>query len=57
MTKEDYVNAYLDYRNNYLTLKGYADYNNLSFEVAGTIINLGEYLYERRLPISRGDKL
>lgn len=40
--KTSLIDAYLDYRNDYLTYEKYASYNDLSVDDAITILNLGK---------------
>ena len=41
-TINDYIKAYLDYANNFLTVEAYADSNNIDKQEADVIIELGK---------------
>ena len=45
MTIYDLINIYVDYRNNYLTIEGYASRNNLTLENAECIIKEAKRVY------------
>ena len=40
-----YREIYFDYMNNFLTVQGFADYNNIDYEIAENLINNGKELY------------
>lgn len=42
-TKKDYVKLYLDYLNNFITLKGFSNYYGLSEKQAEKIIEKGKF--------------
>jgi hypothetical protein len=44
------INAYLDYRNNYLTVEKYAEHNGLSYQQALDLINLGSRVFHSPHP-------
>ena len=41
MTEQNYIRLYLDYFNNFITVRGFADYYGLSINEAHNIINIG----------------
>lgn len=41
MTLQAFVDMYLDYRNNFLTVEAFADYYRISVDKANQIIKLG----------------
>ena len=41
MTEQNYIRLYLDYFNNFLTVRGFADYYGLSINEAHNVINIG----------------
>lgn len=43
------VDAYLDYRNNYLSIQTYADHNHLSLDEATKFLDSAKLVYENYL--------
>ena len=43
----DLINIYLDYRNNFVTVKGYANYYDLKIEYAEVLIHEASKEYKR----------
>jgi len=41
MTEQNYIRLYLDYFNNFLTVRDFADYYGLGINEAHNIINIG----------------
>lgn len=50
--REKLIEAYLDWRDNYLTTEGYAEHNGLSIEQALALINLARNVFESGHPES-----
>jgi hypothetical protein len=48
--REVLIAAYLDYRNDYLTVEKYAEHNGLTVEQADVIMTLGKGIFESRHP-------
>lgn len=47
--REDLIDVYLDWMNNFVTIPAFADYYGLSEEESKKVIDLGKKIYERRL--------
>lgn len=45
-----YIEKYIDYFNNFLTVEGYADYCHISVEKAKDMLDKGRNLYHATLP-------
>jgi hypothetical protein len=45
MKLEELFKIYLDYRNNFLTVQGYANYYNLPYDLAMSLINHAREIY------------
>ena len=52
MTREKLIEVYLDWRNNFLTIAGFAEYYGLYDTEAETLINLARQCYENPHPDS-----
>lgn len=50
--RDTLINAYLDYRNNYLTIEKYADHNGLLVAEAYVLINLARTVFNHNHPES-----
>tara|TARA_R100000773_G_scaffold23135_1_gene20409 strand:- start:3984 stop:4154 length:171 start_codon:yes stop_codon:yes gene_type:complete len=49
LTKDNMINMYLDWFNNFLTVQAFADHYQLSTEKAEQVINQGRYEHEKRV--------
>lgn len=49
-TEQYYLDSYIDYRNNFLTIGGYADYYHIDYNDAEFIINKGRKIYQDKQP-------
>jgi hypothetical protein len=45
MTTTELFKIYLDYRNNFLSVQGFANYYNLPFDLATNLINYAREVY------------
>ena len=50
MTREQLINVYLDWVNNFLTIGGFAEYYGLTDNQADTLINLAREVYNSPHP-------
>lgn len=49
-TEQYYLDSYIDYLNNFLTIGGYADYHHIDYNDAEFIINKGRKIYQENQP-------
>lgn len=49
-TEQYYLDSYIDYLNNFLTVGGYADYYHIDYNDAEFIINKGREIYQAKQP-------
>ena len=49
--QHDLIAIYLDYINNFITLKGFADYYGVDDNIAYSVIALGRELYNKQFNI------
>lgn len=47
--RENLIDVYLDWLNNFVTIPAFADYYGLSEEESKKVIDLGKKIHERRL--------
>ena len=47
--REELIDVYLDWMNNFVTIPAFADYYGLSEEESKKVIDLGKKIHERRL--------
>lgn len=50
MTREQLIAAYLDWKNNYLSVEHYAEVNGLNLDEAAALINLLRSIFDRPHP-------
>lgn len=50
ITEQYYLDLYIDYRKNFFTIRGYADYHYIDYNDAEYIINKGREIYQNNQP-------
>lgn len=50
--RENLINAYLDFINNYLTIEKYADHNGLSIDTANAFMSVAKHVFNSPHPES-----
>jgi hypothetical protein len=48
--RETLINAYLDFRNNYLTVEKYAEHNGLHVQAARVLLDLAREVFNSKHP-------